>query len=69
MTHDYSRLVGRIYQVFGSKSKFADAMGISRPTLDNKLSGKSQWTQAEINKACELLGIEKKDIPAYFFAD
>ena len=69
MTHDYSRLIGRIYLKFGSKSNFADKMGISRPTMDNKLSGKSQWTQGEIDKACDLLGIERKDIPSYFFAD
>lgn len=69
MTHDYTRLVGRIYLVFGSKSKFADKMRMSRPTLDNKLSGKSDWTQSEIRKASELLSIEKEDIPSFFFAD
>ena len=69
MVRDYSNLVGQIYWKFGSKSKFADEMGISRLTLDKKLSSKTDWTQSEIRKACEILDIEKKKIPDYFFAD
>ena len=69
MVRNYTQLVGAIYYKYGSKSKFADKMRVSRPTLDKKLSGESQWTQAEISRACELLDIEKNKIPDYFFAD
>lgn len=69
MERNYADLVGLVYVKFGSKSKFADKMGISRPTMDKKLSGESQWTQGEIRKACTLLDIEKEHIPNYFFAD
>lgn len=69
MERNYADLVGLVYWKYGSKSKFADEMGISRPTMDKKLSGKSEWTQGEIDRACGLLDIEKKNIPTYFFAD
>lgn len=69
MKRNYADLIGLVYLVFGSKSKFADAMGMSRPTMDKKLSGESDWTQGEIKKACGLLDIEKKDIPTIFFPD
>ena len=69
MERNYADLIGLVYWKYGSKSKFADEMGISRITMDKKLSSKSEWTQSEISKACELLDIDKEKIPTYFFAD
>ena len=64
---DYSRLKGRIYEVFGSIRKFADAMGMNRTTLWAKLTNRTYFNQAEIMRAAALLGIAPGTGDAYFF--
>ena len=68
MAYCYDKLKGKIVEVFGTRKRFSDAMGISEVTITHKLQGKIQWKQSEILKACELLNIPLGDIPAYFFA-
>jgi plasmid maintenance system antidote protein VapI len=68
MTFNYSKLRGRIREVFGTQDRFAEAMGRSNTSISQKLNNKSEWTQTEINRAVEVLGIDDVDIPAYFFA-
>lgn len=65
---DYNELRGKIYEVFGSIKRFSEAMNLSYPTILGKLAGSTEWTKAEMLKACELLKIKVKDIPRYFFA-
>ena len=65
--YDYSKLCGRIIEVCGSRRKFADAMGMSTTALNNKLHNRKAWTQREIQKCCDTLGIGIRDIPVYFF--
>ena len=67
MSFDYSKLSGLIEEKFGTRAKFALAMGFSERTLSLKMSGKVEWKPSEMCKACEIFGIEKKDIPIYFF--
>lgn len=68
MTFNYSKLRGRIREVFGTQDRFAEAMGRSNTSISQKLNNKSEWTQTEINRAVEVLGIDDVDISAYFFA-
>lgn len=67
MAYDYSKLLGRIVEKYGSQSKFSGAFGMSERSLSLKLTGQRAFKQPEITKACELLEIEGSDIPAYFF--
>jgi len=67
MSFDYSSLNGKIIEKFGSQYNFANAMGLSERSISLKLNGKVGWKQVEIAKAVEILGIESKDIPHYFF--
>ena len=67
MSYNYSKLLGRIIEVFGTQKKFAEAMGFSERTLSNKLTGKTPWDQCDIEKACILLKIPKTQINVYFF--
>ena len=69
MAFDYSKLRGRIVEKFGTLGAFSDAMNINRSTIATRFNGESAWRQDDIIKACELLGIETADIPAYFFAE
>ncbi len=65
---DYSKLRGKIKEVFGTQAKFAKAMGMSTVTLSAKLNGTVQFTAPEI-KACEVLGVSVEFIPLYFFTE
>lgn len=67
MTYDYSKLCGRIVEKYTTRAAFAEAMNISERTLSVKMTGKRGWTQDNISKACDLLGISQQDMHAYFF--
>ncbi len=63
----YGKLRGRIIETFGRYNEFARAMGMSCASLTMRLHGKTQWKQADILKACDLLGILKSEVCDYFF--
>ena len=65
---DYSKLLGRIKEKGFTQETFAEAIGISKATLSLKLSNKAYFKQNEMDKACLVLGIDKAEIGAYFFA-
>lgn len=67
MSINYNKLKGRIIEKLGKNEKFQELMGFSKPTLYAKLSGKSEFTQEEILKACEILEINSDEIHLYFF--
>ncbi len=67
MAFDYSKLRGRIVEVFNTQSNFANAMGWSERTLSLKMNGMRPWKQLDICKAIQLLNLTNEDIPAYFF--
>lgn len=64
---DHSKLIGKIIEVCGTKSKFGLAMGWSHTTTSAKLNGNSSFTQSEIIKAAKILGIPADEISLYFF--
>ncbi len=67
MAYDYSKLLGRITEKFGTQAEFAKAMELSERSLSLKLNGKVGFKQNEIAKACPLLDLTGTDIPGYFF--
>lgn len=67
MAFDYSKLLGKIKEVFGTQERFARAMGLSYASINKKLNNKVQWTQYEMSRALKLLGIEDKETAVYFF--
>jgi len=64
---NYSKLRGKIKEVFNTQAAFAKEMGMSTTSLSEKLNNKVEFTQKEIEKAIELLDIQKEEIPVYFF--
>ncbi len=68
LNYDYSKLTGKIIEVFGTRDAFAKALGVTKESVSLKLKGKTPWKQIEIDKTCELLDIDKSDICIYFFA-
>ena len=67
MTMDYSKLRGRIVEVYGRQEKFAEDMKMSNASVSRKMNSHSDWRQNEIIRACELLNIGERDICDYFF--
>lgn len=63
----YSKLRGRIREVYGTQAAFAQAVPMSEATLSSKLTGKTEWSRADIEKTCCLLGIPLADAHLYFF--
>jgi len=64
---DYSKLRGRIREKLRTEGAFSEALGRTHTTISLKLSGKYPFTQEEIAKAVEVLGIPEAEIHAYFF--
>lgn len=67
MSNDYSKLLGRITEKFGTQAKFANAMKLSERSISLKLNNRVVWKDEEISRAIDLLGVKPKEIPAYFF--
>jgi transcriptional regulator with XRE-family HTH domain len=67
MAFDYNKLRGRIKEMYGTQDAFAEAIGIGRVSLSEKLNNKVEFKQREINKACDVLKIPIEDMTDYFF--
>ena len=65
--YNYSKLKGRVTECFDTQENFANAMGMSRVSISQKLNNISYFSQYEIDKACESLSIDIAEIPTYFF--
>ena len=63
------KLRGKITEIYGHQTHFAKALGVSDSTLSQKLTNKRNMKRDEIERWCELLKIQKEEIPAYFFTD
>ena len=64
---DYQRLKMKIKSVYKTQSRMAEAIGISRSTLNLKLSGKSEWGQYEMFKVLRLLDEPLDRLEMYFY--
>ena len=67
MKFDYSKLNGRITEIFNSRKKFAKAMKLSERSISLKLNNHRYWKNNEITTACNLLLIPDNQIGDYFF--
>lgn len=65
MSFNYAKLEGKIIEKFQSKRNFSQKLGISEVSLSNKLNNKRAFTQKEMTKAIELLGLS--NVEDYFF--
>lgn len=63
----YSKLRGKIREMYGTNANFATAMSMDLSTLSLKLNNKTPWKREEIEKACGVLEIPIEDVYLYFF--
>lgn len=67
MDYNYSKLIGRFTEVYGTQVRFCKELGISQRSLSLKLHNKTPFKQKEITRAAELLDIPEGEIQHYFF--
>ena len=48
MQFDHQRLIGRIVEKFGTRRKFAEALGVPESTISYKLIGKTKITAKDM---------------------
>ena len=64
---DYSKLLGKIREKGLTLAEFAKMIGISATTFSLVISSGAFLRQPTIIRACNVLGIDRKEIPSYFF--
>lgn len=64
---DYSKLRGRIKEKFDTLGAFANALGIDRVSLSQRLNHHLCFSQMEMLRASELLEFPVEEIPEFFF--
>ena len=68
---DFSRLIGRIVERFGSRRAFCVAAGMREAVLSSRVNNMSPFKDYEIYRFCgpELLDIKDDEVVAYFFTE
>jgi transcriptional regulator with XRE-family HTH domain len=67
MVFDYSELLGRIKARGFTQETLAKRIKMAKSTMCLKLGNRAYFTQPDIDKICEALGIEAEKIGFYFF--
>lgn len=67
MNYEYKKLRGRIIERFESYRKFAKAIHVSAVAVSNKLNGKTQFSQRDVELWAGTLEICKYDYGEYFY--
>lgn len=68
MRRNYSELKKKIRGRYLRLGEFAGDLGVTSSTLTLKLSGKSEWSRAEIERTSDLLDLTSDEILLYFFS-
>lgn len=71
---DFSLLRGRIREFFQSEKNFVEALQktktkISIGAFNNKINGRTDFTETEIYAICNLLNIPIQEVYLYFFKE
>lgn len=67
MGYKYGKLRGKIVEKYGCPKNFSEKIGISMTSLSKKMTGKVGFSQSDITKWSEILGIDKAEYGDYFF--
>jgi len=67
LSYVYRKLRGKIKEVCGTQDAFSEKLGIGRVSLSQRLNNQLEFSQDEMLKSCDILGIQMEDLPSYFF--
>lgn len=65
--YDYSKLKGKVREVFRTNEAYASFLGISEASLYEKYKSESYFNQNQIDKSMHKFNEGPEMIPAYFF--
>lgn len=65
--YSYSKLRGRIKEMFGTQENFALELEVSPITISKKLTGKTEFSQSDIEIWAQYLHIARREYVEYFF--
>lgn len=65
--YEYRKLIGKIIEKYGTRRKFAEAVGISENSMSLKLNGKTDFSRDDMVKWGNLLEIDVSEFGEYFF--
>lgn len=68
MTYTYNKLRGRIIEMYGTQSKFAEKLGISKNSVSKKMNCQTEFSQDDIIQWSMLLNVKKDEFGEYFFS-
>ena len=60
---------GKIKEVFGTQDAFADAIGLGRVSVSQRLNNQLEFSQQEMFRSADVLGFSRGEIPEYFFTE
>jgi hypothetical protein len=64
---EYSKLRGRIVELYGSQGAFAKKIGKTEQSITAKLNGRSQFSQKDIVDWSNALSLGVDEVGIYFF--
>ena len=67
IVYDYSKLLGKIKEKYGTQKEFAKALGVGNTSLNQRLNNHLEWTQDEMKKTMILFNEPLNKINEYFF--
>lgn len=67
MIYKTEKLKARIVEKYGTQKAFAEALGMTEPSLSRLLTNGKDWKASMIMKAIDLLEIPSAQVDAYFF--
>lgn len=67
MTKDFSKLIGLIYEKYGSRKAFCEEFGKPPEWLSRRLNNQVQFDADDMIAIMDLLGIDPQNINTYFF--
>lgn len=68
MRYKYRKLRGRITEIFGTQAAFALALGLSKNSVSKKLTGKTEFSQSDVEQWAKLLNIQRSEYGEFFYA-
>ena len=67
MEKDFSKLIGRIAEKFGTRTAFCNDLGKTPEWLSRRLNGQTEFGSDDIIEVTKVLEIDPRDIGVYFF--
>lgn len=66
MAKDFSKLIGRIAEKYGTRSAFCDALGKNPEWLSRRLNNQTEFSSNEMIVIIDLLEINPQEMHLYF---